>query len=98
MFNTRVLQAAAMVLLLLAGAETLFCQMLAPGSCQFTATERGSDDSSDVSADDCLCCCLVRVSTFPLPEPSRLSVTLPEAPSVDRPVPPEPSVYHPPLV
>lgn len=96
MLSRRLVRSAALVMLLLAGGETLLCQMWSPASCQFSQNDSHDDDSTE-STDDCLCCCVVEVGQMPIPEPSTHSVRRPDRPYSEGPGPAPVSVYHPPV-
>ena len=96
MLTRRLVQSVALAMLLLAGGETLLCQMWSPASCQFSQSD-GDDRDTASSEDDCLCCCLVEVEQVPMPEPCSVSVLQPERLYSEGPVPAPASVYHPPV-
>ena len=86
---------AAVLLLLLTGAELFACEIIAPDRCESFGFP--SDNPNSASDDNCICCCAHILIAPPITLGACVeAVAIPDSPT---PAPPESeplSVYHPP--
>jgi hypothetical protein len=89
----------AVALLLLVGVEVLACDLVSAAACKLSnpVGHSSSDQGSDGSGDDCLCCCIhysaparMPVMVFAIVEHS------PEPPFIAPLIPLRATIYHPP--
>lgn len=88
---------AAVILLLLTGAELFACEIIAPDRCESFGFP--SDNPNSTGDDNCICCCTHILMT----EPISLGACVEAVSFVDPPAPAPPesdplSIYHPPKV
>lgn len=92
--TVRVIHLVALLMLLVAGGETLVCQSVRPDACD---VGQSTDHPDQGSADDCLCCALAHVAqTFSL-QPLTACAWREVYTPVVAPPPHDPAVYHPPI-
>lgn len=90
-----VFRVAAVILLLLTGAELFACEVIAPDRCESFGFP--SNDPNSLGDDNCICCC----THILMAEPISLAACAEGVSFVDPPAPAAPesdplSIYHPP--
>jgi hypothetical protein len=86
---------AAVILLLITGAELFACELMAPDSCESFGFP--SKDSIPSANDNCICCCTHILVAEPLVlEASGEAVAIPDAAPPITPESDPLSIYHPP--
>lgn len=89
---------AAVLLLLITGAELFACELIAPGQCEsFGFPSDNSNPANPSNDDNCICCCTHILITEPVTlEACGEAALALEAPTVAAPESEPLSVYHPP--
>lgn len=88
-------RAAAVILLLVTGAELFACELMAPDSCESFGFP--SNDSVPSTDDNCICCCTHILIAEPIVlKASGEAVAIPDASAPATPESVPLSIYHPP--
>lgn len=92
----QVVRVVAVLLLVLATAETILCAEWSPASCRF-AQEQGDTEAHPHSGDSCLCCCPhLLIASYPVPAAVGVVESTQSAVSAQLISIPSPLIYHPP--